>query len=147
MPVRSVARVVRSPASSPTAPRISAQMKAKQCQKLAEIKTVLVFCGFKALNEQANVLNLSRSSAWKLLKSDHKQSGLSASSINRMLASPDLPPDVRKVIDEYVQEKLRGAYGHTAVALKRFRSKLRYAVLVRQTILPAYGIETAPRES
>ena len=125
MPVKSVARVVRTPASSPTAPRnTSAQMKAKQCHNLAEIKTALVFCGFKALNEQANVLNLSRSSAWKLLKSDHKQSGLTAGTIKRMLASPNLPPDVRKTIEKYVQEKLLGAYGHGAKALKYFGIKL-----------------------
>jgi hypothetical protein len=60
--------------------------------------------------KQAAVLKLSRSTAWKILKGDHKQSGLSAGTIHRMLAWPDLPPAARKIIDEYVQEKLQGAY-------------------------------------
>ena len=125
MSFRSVVRVVRSPDSSPAGPHhSSAQMKAKQCQKLAELKTALVASGFKTLNDQAAVLNLCRSSTWKVLKSDHKQSGLNAGTIKRMLASPDLPPDARKVIEEYVLEKLLGGYGHTPKSLKAFRLHL-----------------------
>jgi len=128
MPLRSVA-VVR--AKSPERPsaaldQTSAQMKAKQCRKLAELKTALLACGFKSVDDQAAVLGLCRSSAWKVLKSDHKHSGLSAASINRMLASLNLPLEVRNIIHAYVDEKLRGAYGHGATPLKRFRSKLQY---------------------
>jgi hypothetical protein len=79
--------------------------------------------GYNTATKQAAVLKLSRGTAWKILKGDHKQSGLSANTVNRMLASPDLPPEARKIIDEYVQEKLRGAYGHRAAPLKGFRLK------------------------
>ena len=123
--LRSVVSIVQSPNSSPAAPHhSSAQMKAKQCQKLAGLKTALVASGFKTLNEQAAVLDLCRSSTWKVLKSDHKQSGLNAGTINRMLASPNLPPKARKIIEEYVLEKLLGAYGHAPKSLKAFRLQL-----------------------
>jgi hypothetical protein len=98
-------------------------MKAAQCRKLAELRAALITNGYRTAAKQAAVLNLSRSTAWKILKGDHKQSGLTAAIINRMLASPDLPPGARKIIDEYVIEKLRGAYGHQKEPLKRFRLK------------------------
>ena len=100
-----------------------AEMKAAKCQKLAELRAVLVTNGYDTAAKQAAVLQLSRSTAWKILKGDHKQSGLTAAIINRMLASPDLPPGARKVIDEYVLEKLQGLYGHQKEPLKRFRLK------------------------
>src|SRR5689334_19583204 len=109
------------PDSAPAEARHTfAQMKTTQCQKLAELRTVLVTNGYDTAAKQAAVLKLSRSTAWKILKGDHKHSGLSAATINRMLASPDLPPSVRKVIDEYVHEKLQGLYGHQPKPLQRF---------------------------
>ena len=60
-------------------------------QKLAELRAALVTDGYDTAAKQAAVLNLSRSTAWKILKGDHKHSGLTAAVINRMLASPDLP--------------------------------------------------------
>ena len=110
--------------SNPAAPQQTyAEMKTTQCQKLAELRAALVTDGYNTAAKQAAVLKLSRSTAWKILKGDHKQSGLSANTVNRMLASPDLPPEARKIIEEYIQEKLRGAYGHQAAPLKRFRLK------------------------
>jgi hypothetical protein len=55
-----------------------------------------------------------------VLHGDHKATGLSAITIKRMLASPDLPPAVR-IIEEYTQEKLLGAYGHSKAGLRHFR--------------------------
>jgi hypothetical protein len=103
-----------------------AAMRARQCHKIGELKAVLIAYGFSTVNKQAAVLGLSRSSAWKVLQSDYKQSGLSATTINRMLASPGLPIDARIVIEDYVRERLRGAYGHPAKRLKYFRSRLRW---------------------
>ena len=125
MPVRSVSILVRaeSPESLPAAVQTGGQLKAQQCQKLAELRAALVTDGYNTAAKQAAVLKLSRSTAWKILKGDHKQSGLSANTVNRMLASPDLPLEARKIIEEYIQEKLRGAYGHQAAPLKRFRLK------------------------
>src|SRR6188768_2824579 len=91
-----------------------ARQKARQCEKLAELRAALLAGGFDTAAKQAMALGLSRSSAWKILRGDHKHSGLSASTIKRMLTSPNLPPDARKIIDEYVWAKLQGAYGHPA---------------------------------
>lgn len=98
--------------------------KARQCCKIAEIRSALIGAGFVTVEEQAHVLGLPRSTSWKVLRADHKNSGLSASTIKRMLASAAVPPTARTAIQEYVHEKLLGAYGHPAVRLKAFRKQL-----------------------
>jgi hypothetical protein len=111
--------------NSAAPPQTCASLKARQCEHLAKLKEVLVAEGSDTVTKQALALGLSRSSAWKILRGDHKQSGLSAHTVNRMLASADLPCNVRAIIDDYVRQKLLGAYGHQASRLKNFRSKLR----------------------
>ena len=127
MPVRSTSIVVcvESGIGTSAPPhQTCARLKARQCEKLAELRAALLAGGFDTAAKQAMALGLSRSSAWKILRGDHKHSGLSASTIKRMLTSPNLPPDARKIIDEYVWAKLQGAYGHPAKRLQNFRLKL-----------------------
>ena len=81
-------------------------------------------CGFVALDEQAYVLGLSRSTTWTVLRVIHKNSGLSAMTINRMLATGRLPPRVRQKLLEYVAAKMSGAYGDQKHCLKAFASKI-----------------------
>jgi hypothetical protein len=50
---------------------------------------------------------------YDILKARHKNYGLSAKLINRMLASQHLPPLVRSKIIEYREEKTAGLYGGT----------------------------------
>ena len=104
-------------------------MKARQSAKIAELRKALIAAGVDTLVEQTAALNLSRSTAWKILQADHKSSGLSASVINRMLRSRKLPATARRIVDEYVHEKLLGAYGHRPAALMRFRVQLGYPTL------------------
>ena len=92
---------MRSPDSARTQQRL----------KIEEIATTLAECGFVALDEQAYVLGLSRSTAWTVLRAMHKNSGLSATTINRMLDTGRLPPRVRLKLLEYIAEKMSGAYG------------------------------------
>src|SRR6266498_2970458 len=111
------ARLYPSPASEDTAraltPRgphagsntIGADMKARQSSKIREIGDALVAMGLLTLDEQAKALGLGRSTAWTILQASHKGSGLSAAVVNQMLAAPQLPPLVRAVILEYVDEK------------------------------------------
>jgi hypothetical protein len=101
-------------------------LKARQASKIAEIRQALVAAGFDTASNQAVVLGLSRSTAWAVLRGAHKSSGLSTSVINRILRSQELPPAARKIIEEYVQEKLRGAYGHSKAQLQIFRAQLGY---------------------
>src|SRR4051812_22156844 len=87
-------------------------MKAQQCSKIAELRRVLEQSGYRSLDKQAGALGLSRSTTWAILQASYKTSGVSGCIIKRMLQSPGLPPAVRQWVDEYVAEKLTGAYGH-----------------------------------
>ena len=89
----------------------SASARMQQRLKIEEIGTTLAECGFVALDEQAYVLGLSRSTTWTVLRAIHKNSGLSAMTINRMLATGRLPPRVRQKLLEYIAAKMSGAYG------------------------------------
>ena len=101
-----------------------AQMRARQTAKIAEIQKALVVSGFRTSSEQAAALGLSRSTAWVVLKAKH--SGLSPKIIRRMLNSAQMPSTVRQILEEYVRDKLLGAYGHSREQLKLFRSHLGY---------------------
>ncbi len=79
--------------------------------------------GFLHLDDdQARVLGPSRSTTWTIIQAQHKCSGLSASVIRRMLSQPGLPTLVRPQIDEYVDEKSAGMYGHRHEQVRRFVS-------------------------
>jgi len=101
-----------------------AEAKDRQSRKIREVKIALVSEGILSLDDQAEALGLARSTAWFVLKGDHKASGLSASVVNRMLASPGLPAEVRRVISEYAREKADGLYGHGAKEVHRFRARI-----------------------
>ena len=100
------------------------QRKALSSVKIEEIATTLAECGFVALDEQAYVLGLSRSTAWTVIRAMHKNSGLSAMTINRMLDTGRLPPRVRLKLLEYIAEKMSGAYGDQEQRLKAFASRI-----------------------
>jgi hypothetical protein len=115
-------------------------MKAGQANKIGQLREVLVTAGFDTLCKQAEVLGLSASTAWEVMRGGHKASGLSAVTIKRILASPDLPPAARRVIDEYIFEKVLGRYGHTASSLRRFRDRLGYPFQSQQPAQKEVGI-------
>ena len=106
------------------APSSINSLKAMQSAKIREIRQALVRAGFETLEGQAKCLGLTRSTACAVLKGNHKGSGLSATLIKRMLASPELPPSAKKVILEYAENKCAGAYGHHQHRLRLFRSQL-----------------------
>ena len=107
----------------------ASRMKERQRSKLEELRTALAAAGILTLDEQAEVLALSRSTTWSVLRATHKTSGLSAGVINRMLASPLLPALARRVIHEYVQERLIGLYGHSERRRREFAVTLSIAGL------------------
>lgn len=113
----------------------STERKNLQREKIREIGEALIASGFGHVEEQSRILNVPRSTAWVILQAKHKASGLSASIIQRMLASSDLPPTVRRKVFEYVDEKTNGLYGDSKPQLLRFRTRL-----VEYGILPADGI-------
>ena len=86
--------------------------KEKQALKLAEIREALVTAGYNTTAKQAAVLGVGRSTAWWLLNRD-KRAGPSAKVIKRILVSPQVPKKVRLKVAQYVEEKVRGIYGHS----------------------------------
>jgi hypothetical protein len=124
---------LRATALAPRQPPMAAigEAKARQSSKIRELRIALRSAGLIGLNEQARALGLPRSTTWKILKADHKASGLSAMVISRMLSAPRLPPVVRTKILEYVREKTDGLYGHGKRELLRFSARIRYTNAAR----------------
>ena len=131
----------KSHASSKTNPGVLSEMKARQTAKIQELGQALIHAGFRTLDAQADALGLSRSTAWTILKTCHKGSGLSAAIIELMLGSSKLPPRARAIIVEYVEEKSFGLYGGSR------RQQQRFAVRLANTIAsPSRSEGTQPRE-
>jgi hypothetical protein len=99
-------------------------MKARQADKIRQLGEALAVTGLTTLDKQANALGLSRSTTWTILKGHHKGSGLSTAVIKRMLASPQLPPAVRGVILEYIEQKIAGLYGDCRRRIRNFAASL-----------------------
>jgi hypothetical protein len=95
-------------------------LKDRQTFKIRELADTLVSVGFVSLDEQAAALGLSRSTTWTILAGKHKNYGLSAALLRRILDKRDLNSRIRTKILEYVREKTSGSYGHNSNQLRRF---------------------------
>jgi hypothetical protein len=104
-------------------------IKADQASKIRELGIILVEAGFVSLDAQAEVLGLPRSTAWTILRGQHKCSGLSVKIIKRMLSSPNLPAPVRVKIMEYVEARLAGRFGHNDLQRRKFYARVMVDVL------------------
>jgi hypothetical protein len=104
--------------------RSLAKMKERQASKIREFKEALVASGFVSLDQQARVLGLCRSSAWSILKGNHKASGLTATTVSLLLRAPQLPEAVRAKVVEYIEERIAGLYGHSKAQRGRFIDRL-----------------------
>ena len=118
-------RVVREWVSASDAghsanPHTLKDAKARQSNKIRELRAALASSGLMALDEQAKALVLCRSTTWMILSVTNIADGLSATTINRMLSAPQLPPLVRATLLEYVEEKIAGTYGHSRTGKRRF---------------------------
>jgi hypothetical protein len=107
----------------PVSQRSITEGRTREITKIRELGTVLAADSLVALDDRAKALGLSRSTAWAILKADHKASGLRAATINRMLSAPELPPRARATILKYVEEKLAGLYGHNKAQVSRFAAR------------------------
>jgi hypothetical protein len=70
-----------------------AEAKARQSSKIRELRIALRRAGLIGLDEQARALGLPLSTTWKILKADHKASGLSAMVISRILSGAKVTAD------------------------------------------------------
>jgi hypothetical protein len=139
----------KSHASSKTNPGLLSEMRARQLAKIRELGQALIDAGLRTLDAQADALGLRRSTAWTILKTRHKSSGLSAAIIERMLGSSKLPPRARAIILEYVEEKTFGLYGASRRQQQRFAVRLSEAFRIRLAnykrvwVEPINGMEQA----
>jgi hypothetical protein len=101
--------------------------KERQALKLAEIREALVAAGYNTILKQAAVLGVGRSTAWWLLKHDRRY-GPSTKVIKRMLSSPQVPRKVRRKVDQYVDEKTRGLYGHSKQRTRWFGEQFHHSL-------------------
>jgi len=102
----------------------AASLRARQFAKIRQVGDALLNAGYVSLDEQAKALGLSRSTTWTILRANHKNSGLSAGIISRMLSAPDLPASVRLKLYEYVEEKSAGLYGDDRIRVRKFAARL-----------------------
>ena len=96
--------------------------KARQASKLEEIREALIAAGCDTTAKQATVMGVGRSTAWALLNLD-KRAGPSAKVIKRILSSPNVPPVARRKVEQYVEEKIGGLYGHSERRTRAFRDQ------------------------
>jgi len=104
-------------------------MQNLQRAKIDEVSKALVEAGYHSLDEQAEALCVHRSTAWTIVKSQCKGTGLTAATINRILASPGLPDSVRTKVLEYVREKSAGHYGHKPARRRKFAAQLEHSLI------------------
>ena len=95
------------------------EAKARQASKLAEIREALVAAGYDTTAKQAAVLGVSRATAWVVLNRDMR-AGPSSIVIKRILSSPNLPWAARRIVKEYIDEKIAGLYGHSEGRVRWF---------------------------
>jgi hypothetical protein len=111
------AMVLRGSVMKSVAKAARAVAKKKQASKIREIHRALLAAKFDTLDKQAAVLRLGRSTAWALLHSD-KKVGPSNRILQHILATPRLPPTVRRKLNEYIRAKSRGLYGHSDLIIR-----------------------------
>ena len=88
------------------------ESKARQASKLTEIREALINAGCNSTDKQAAAMGVRRSTAWAVLNRN-KRVGPSANIIKRILSSPKLPPVARRKVEEFVEERITGLYGHS----------------------------------
>lgn len=123
------------------------KIKSEQSCRIRELRNTLLAAGFSALDEQAKVLGLTRSTTWSILNSNHKASGLSATIVNRLWEAPQLPSLTRAKILQYVREKATGLYGHSALQQRRFVARLSSEVVRDSGVVDDHQPENADRQA
>src|SRR5262245_27969212 len=101
-----------------------ASMQAKQIETLRTLRWALIANGITSFGEQAKALCLPRSTAWSVLHSSHKCTGLNAALVVRMLRSQRLPEDARRIVIIYAQDRAEGVYGHSDLLRQKFVMRL-----------------------
>jgi hypothetical protein len=121
---RAATRKRRTTRSAKPLANLQLQAKKRQTSKLTEIRKALIAAGYRTTGHQALALGVGRSTAWALLNRD-KRYGPSSVVLKRILSSPNLPLAVRRKVEEYINEKIAGRYGHHEYRVRWFRDQFR----------------------
>jgi hypothetical protein len=81
--------------------RTDEQMSKERRAALFAISKALIESGHTTLDGQARALGLPRSTAWTVIRGEHKLGRLSRRTIQKILASSRLPANVRKAVEAY----------------------------------------------
>jgi hypothetical protein len=73
--------------------------------RLRDIGNALIAAGYYSLGKQAKALGVGRSTAWNIVNGKNKCDRLAKKTTDRILANPETPPTVRKIIKQYLDEK------------------------------------------
>jgi hypothetical protein len=72
---------------------------------LHDISEALVAAGYTSLDKQAKALGIHRATAWTIIKDKHKFGRLNNKTTERILASPNTPPSVRAMVQQYIAQQ------------------------------------------
>ena len=97
--------------------------KARLVSQLSQIRAALVKAGCDTVAKQAVAFGLRRSTTWALLNQGSR-AGPSAKVVKRILSSPVLPVEARRAVEEYIEGKSRGLYGHSEPRSRAFHDAL-----------------------
>jgi hypothetical protein len=84
---------------------INSASKLRTAPAVQHIADALVAAGYTSLDKQAKALGVPRSTAWTIVKTNHKIGRLNSDTIGRVLANPETPPSVRAVVEQYLAER------------------------------------------
>jgi hypothetical protein len=110
----------------------TASETSRQVAKIADIGKALRAEGHHHIEEQARALGLLRSTAWTVVKANQARTGLTAGLIRKMLTSASLSLSIRKILIEYIEERLGGRYGERTPRSQRAFEALQTEFELRQ---------------
>jgi len=85
--------------------RATAEVSLRKFTTVQEIRKALGTSGNVSLDQQAKALGIHRSTAWTIIKSQHKLGRLNHKTIKRILENSETPPAVRAIVQQYLAEK------------------------------------------
>jgi ABC-type uncharacterized transport system ATPase component len=93
-----------------------------QAKKINELRKALLARGYQlSAAGTAEALGLRRNTLWAIFNSQHRYSGLSAKTIRRMLSARGTPKSVKKILEQYLRERLAGLHGHNRREIEAYR--------------------------
>jgi hypothetical protein len=124
----------------------SVQLREQQ-SRILEISEVLSRHGHCTVDQQARILNVPRSTAWTILRPTHKYSGLTIRVLLKMLNAPELPPEARQKVLDYLNEKAEGRFGSNRNCQRRFKTKAKQVGLMPSCSIPEQTVAGEGLES